>query len=471
MVYIFEYDKSMNKLQVFKGKKFHFIGIGGVSMSALAQILKLRGFYVQGSDENVNAEVKKLARKNIKVCIGHSKDNVLGVDVVVYSSAVHVDNPELAQARKLKLIVLKRAELLGLIADEYKTVISIAGSHGKTTTTAMIAEMFINAGLKPTVHIGGNLKSLKSNVKIGNKKYFITENCEYKDNFLFIRPDISVILNLDSDHLDYFKSLAGVKRSFYRFAQGINSGGLNLVFDSDDNLDEIKGLDSSVGFGFKTCSDFCATNINEYKNGFYSFDVELKGCKIGEIRLNIVGKHNVINALASVFVGFICGIDFDTIKRSLETFSGVERRCDKVGVINEADIYHDYAHHPAQIKKMIETAKCVKGEQGRIITIFEPHTFSRTKYLLQEFAESFCDSDYVFLLPVYSAREVESDGLSSLDLMSEVKKYIKNVSYIKTYRRLIEEIKLTAKKGDIVLILGAGTIDNVAKMMFDKNCK
>ena len=456
----------MNKLKIFKGKKFHFIGIGGVSMSALAQMLKHRGFYVQGSDENVNGEVKKLARKKIKVCLGHSKDNVLGVDVVVYSSAVNMDNPELVQARKLKLIVIKRAELLGLIADEYKTVISIAGSHGKTTTTAMISEIFINAGLKPTVHIGGKLKSINSNLKLGNKKYFVTENCEYKDNFLFIKPDVSVILNLDSDHLDYFKSLEGVKKSFYKFAQGVKNNGLNLVFDSDSNLDKIRDLDSSVQFGYCSSSDFSAMNIREYKKGYYSFDVALKGCKIGRIRLNIIGKHNVINALASVFVGFICGIDFDTIKSSLESFSGVERRCDKVGTINGADVYHDYAHHPAQISKMIETAKGLKGENGRIITIFEPHTFSRTKYLLEEFVKSFCDSDYVFLLPVYSAREVESDGLTSLDLMNETKKYIEKVDYVKTYRGVVEEIKRLAKKGDIVLVLGAGSVENVSKMMF-----
>lgn len=457
----------MNRLKIFKGKKFHFIGIGGVSMSALAKILKHRGFYVQGSDENVNAEVKKLVRKKIRVCIGHSKDNVLGVDIVVYSSAVSADNPELIQARKLNLVIIKRSELLGLIAEEYNTVISIAGSHGKTTTTAMISEMFINAGLKPTVHIGGKLKSINSNVNIGNKKYFITENCEYKDNFLFIRPDISVILNIDSDHLDYFKNLDGVRKSFYKFANETKEGGLNLIFDGDVNLKEIKSLENSIEFGFNSSSDFYARNILEYKKGYYSFDVLLKGCEIGNIRLNIMGKHNIINALACVFVGFVCGIDFDVIKSSLENYSGVERRCDKVGSVGGADVYHDYAHHPAQIKKMIELAKSLVNNNSRVITVFEPHTFSRTKYLLNEFAESFSGSDYVLLLPVYSAREVESDGLTSLDLMKEVKKYIKNVSYIKTYRRLIEEIKLTAKKGDIVLILGAGSIENMVKMIID----
>lgn len=457
----------MNRLKVFKGKKFHFVGIGGVSMSALAQIVKCRGFYVQGSDENVNAEVKKLARKKIKVCIGHSKDNVLGVDVVVYSSAVSADNLELIQARKLNLIIIKRAELLGLIAEEYNTVISIAGSHGKTTTTAMISEMFIKAGLKPTVHIGGRLKSINSNVNIGNKKYFITENCEYKDNFLFIRPDISVILNIDSDHLDYFKNLDGVKKSFYRFANETKEGGLNLIFDGDVNLKEIKSLENSIEFGFNTSSDFCARNILEYKKGYYSFDVLLKGCELGNIRLNIVGKHNIINALASVFVGFVCGIDFDVIKSSLENYSGVERRCDKVGSVCGADVYHDYAHHPAQIKKMIELAKNLVDDNSRVITVFEPHTFSRTKYLSEEFAKSLSAADEIILAPVYSAREVESDGLTSLDLLEGIKKYNCKVDYFKSYFEIIKYLKCVVKQGDLLLVLGAGNIEKLAKRLVE----
>lgn len=453
---------------MLKGKKFHFIGIGGISMSAIASCLKREGFYVQGSDETINDEVRKLVKRKIKVFLGHSKNNVLNADVVVYSSAIHEDNPELKYARKNHLIVLKRAELLGMVAEKYKTVIAIAGSHGKTTATAMISEIFIKAGLKPTIHLGGRLKSINSNYKIGNKKFFITENCEYMDNFLFVRPDISVILNIDRDHLDYFKTLDGVKKSFLKYAYRTRENGLNLAFDGDENLAEIKRLDNTATFGLKKDSDIFARNVKEYKPGYFSFDVVFEKCCLGNVKLNIVGEHNIFNAIASIFVGLICGIDFCDIKESLENFSGVERRCEKLGELNGAEVYHDYAHHPKQIEKMIAVAKeLVKETKGKIITVFEPHTFSRTKFLLEDFAKSFIGSDYVFLAPVYSARELESDGLTSENLFYETKKYELNVQLFGNYAGIIKEIKQVAKKGDLVLVLGAGNIEKLAKNLVE----
>lgn len=454
----------MNKLKMFKAKKFHFIGIGGVSMSSLALVLKHDGFYVQGSNEVINDELKLLAKKKIRIFIGHSKNNVLGADVVVYSSAIHEDNPELKYAREHNLIVLKRAELLGMIAENYKTVIAIAGSHGKTTATAMISEIFLNAGLKPTIHAGGKLKAINSNYLIGNKKFFITENCEYKDNFLFVKPDISVILNIDSDHLDYFGNLNGVKKSFLKYANGTKQGGVNIVLGEDVNSFEIKQFENSASFGLGDKNDIYAKNIKEYKAGFYSFDVVFNDVKLGNIKLNIVGEHNVLNALASILVALICDIDFEIIKTSLEKFMGVKRRCELIGYLNGAAVYHDYAHHPKQIEKMIKTAKeLVKNNKGRIITIFEPHTFSRTKYLLEDFAKSFVGSDYVIFAPVYSARELESEGLNSIDLMTETRKYICDVEYLKSYNEIVNFVKGKTKKDDLVLVLGAGTIEKLAK--------
>lgn len=458
----------MDGLKKFKGKKFHFIGIGGVSMSALAMMLKREGFYVQGSNDVINSEVKYLAKKNVRIFLGHSKNNIRGADIIVYSSAIHDDNPEFEYAVKKKMIMIKRAELLGLISERYKNVIAVAGSHGKTTTTAMLSEMFITAGLKPTVHIGGRLKSIKSNYKLGNKKYFITENCEYKDNFLFVKPDISIILNIDKDHLDYFKTLDGVKKSFYKYACGTKTGGINLVFSGDENSKEIATFENSIKFGFDKKDDICAKNIKEYKAGFYSFDAVFAGCKLGNVKLNIVGEHNVLNALVCVLVGIICGIDFCDIKTSIENFSGVERRCEKIGEVLGASVYHDYAHHPKQIEKMILTAKeLVKNNNGKIIVVFEPHTFSRTKFLLEDFAKSFVGSDFVFLTPVYSAREFEEDGLNSIDLLCEMKKYVKNVFYNSTYSTAINNIKQIVKANDLVLVLGAGNVEKLAKKLVD----
>lgn len=457
----------MDRLKIFKGKKFHFIGIGGISMSALARLLKHDGFYVQGSDETINNEVKKLTKAKIKVFIGQSKDNVLNADVVVFSSAIGDDNPELKYAREKHLIVLKRAELLGMIASRYKTVIAVAGSHGKTTTTAMISEMFNQNGLKPTIHIGGELKSINSNLKIGNKKFFITENCEYKDNFLFVKPDISVILNIDCDHLDYFKTLDNIKKSFFRYALGTKENGLNIVFDGDANSAEIAGLENSVTFGFDKNSDLFARNIKEYKSGYFSFDAIFEKCNLGNVKLNIVGEHNILNALASILVGLICGIDFCDIKAVLENFSGVKRRCEKIDEQNGVSVYHDYAHHPAQIEKMIATAKeIVKNDKGRVLVVFEPHTFSRTKFLLSDFAKSFLGADYVFLAPVYSAREDESEGLTSAELLAETKKYLSNVFLFGGYSEIIRQVKAVAKPHDLVLVLGAGNIEKLARNFF-----
>lgn len=458
----------MDELKKFKGKKFHFIGIGGISMSALAQMLKRDGFDVQGSDEVNNQEMKILAKKKIKTFIGQSKQNVHGADIVVYSSAIHEDNPELKYARKNNLIVFKRAELLGMIAQRYKTVIAIAGSHGKTTATAMIAETFVKTGLKPTIHLGGESKHLGSNYKLGNKRYFITENCEYKDNFLFVKPDLSVILNIDADHLDYFKNIEGVKKSFLRYAEGTKENGLNLVFDGDENSSKIALMENSATFGFDENSDIYAKNIKEYKSGFFSFDVVFEGWKLGKIKLNILGKHNILNALACVFVSLVCGIEFKVIKKSLENFSGVKRRCEKVGEFDKVSVYHDYAHHPKQIEKMMVAAReLVKDNGGKVITIFEPHTFSRTKYLLTDFAKSFMGSDFVIFAPVYSAREDESEGMNSIDLMTETRKFVENVEYYKTYFEITKRVKVVAKTNDIVLVLGAGNIEKLADKLVE----
>ena len=454
-------------LKELKNKKFHFIGIGGISMSALAFILNSNGFFVQGSDEVNGEEVKKLTAKNIKVFIGHHEENVLGADVVVVSSAIHEDNPEYRFAVRNGLMVIGRAALLGAIAESYKNVIAIAGSHGKTTATAMIGEMFIQAGMNPTLHLGGVLKSLGSNCLIGEREYFITENCEYKDNFLYVEPDISVVLNIDKDHLDYFGDLNGVKSSFCKYIKNTKSGGINVICGDDRNSKCLFGLDNSIKFGFGSKNQVYAKSIKEYRAGYYSFDVIFEKCHLGNIKLNVVGKHNILNALACVCVGVVSGIDFEIIKRAIENFSGVKRRCEVVGKVNGAVVFHDYAHHPKQIEKMIAVAKSCKDKKGKVIVVFEPHTYSRTKYLLKNFAKSFSGADMVILAPVYSAREKESDGLGSKDLLLETKKHVKISVEIDAYKDIAKVIKQVSIKGDIVMVLGAGTIEKLPKLMID----
>lgn len=287
-------------LKDLKSKRFHFIGIGGISMSALAQMLLSENFYVQGSDIAENDETEILREKGITVFNKHDEKNLKNIDVVVYSSAIHDDNPELSFAKKNRLMIIKRAELLGMVASTYKVVIAVAGSHGKTTTTAMLAEIFMKAGLDPTFHIGGSLNSIHSNYRLGGKQFFITEACEYQDNFLYIKPDIAVSLNIDSDHLDYFGSLEGVIDSFKKFALGIKEGGISIVSEDDENSKALLSGKNVSTFGFDDLSDITAANIKQYNDGFYSFVPVFIGYKFDEIKLNIMGKHNILNALASI---------------------------------------------------------------------------------------------------------------------------------------------------------------------------
>lgn len=453
-------------LKNIKGKRFHFIGIGGISMSALAFMLKKEGAIISGSDLQENQEIKKLKRVGVAIYSFHSAKNVRGADAVVYSSAIHDDNEELIFAKKNNIPLIKRAELLGIIANKYKTIISVAGSHGKTTTTAMLAEIFMQANLKPTFHIGGELVRTNSNYKIGNKKFFITESCEYKDNYLLIKPDIAVALNIDADHLDYFGSLEGVKKSFLKYAKNVRQGGIRIFSADDKNSKELAFDKNQATFSVKdNGADIYAKSIKEYKPCFYSFDVYFNKTKLGNIKLNIIGKHNISNALVATLISIICGIDFEVIKVSLEHFLGVKRRCEFVSNRGGAMIFHDYAHHPEQIEKMLDCGRELADKSGgRLIAVFEPHTYSRTKFLLNDFAKSFKNADEVIFAPVYSAREEKSAGVESDVLANETQKYVNNVKYILTYNKIFEHLLSEIKNDDVVMILGAGTIEHLADM-------
>ncbi len=455
---------EIKSIKELKNKRIHFIGIGGISMSALAQMLRKEKIYVQGSDESENEEVLRLKRKGIKIFLGHNNQNLKGVDVVIYSSAISSDNEEFIYAKEKGLVIIKRAELLGIVASGYENVISIAGSHGKSTTAAMISEIFINAGLKPTIHLGAVLKKTNSNMVIGNKKYFITESCEYKDNFLFLKPDVSVILNIDADHLDYFGDLEGVKRSFYRFSKNTKIGGINIVCGDDVNSTQIKKSANCIKFGMKS-SDIYAKKTKYLKNGCSSFDVFFHKIKLGNIVLNLIGEHNVCNALAAVAVGILCNIDFEIIKMSIESFCGTKRRCDYICDYFGAKVYHDYAHHPKQIEKMVSAFKNIIQNEGKLVVVFEPHTYSRTKYLLDEFVDSFSFADKIILAPVYSARERKEQGVSSNELYDELKNKNKDVELFDSFEKIKSRLKNVVCKGDILLVLGAGTIERLAKML------
>lgn len=449
------------KLEDFKSKRFYFVGIGGISMSAMAFFLHQKGFAVSGSDLAKNDEVVKLQRAGIIVFNSHKKENIKGSNVVVFSSAIGEDNEEILEAKKQNLIIMKRAELLGIIARCYETVIAVAGSHGKTTASGMLVETLKCAKLNPSYHIGGVLQDNNSNYSIASNKYFVVEACEYKDNFLFLKPDYALVLNIDSDHLDYFKDLDGVKNSFLKFAKLVQNP-KNVIANADDKNSALI-LKFSSTFGVKNNADVMAKDIQEYRPGYYSFNVLYGSKNLGKIKLNILGKHNILNALAVIQIALKLGIDFDVAKVGIENYKGVKRRCEFIGRVNGAEVYHDYAHHPKQIEKMILTFKKIERQKkGRVIVVFEPHTYSRTKFLFDDFVFSLSLADIVVLAPVYSARELPEMGYNSLKLYDALKSKNKSVYFGKTYDEIKLEVERQAEKSDTVLVLGAGTIENLA---------
>lgn len=439
-----------------KFKKYFFIGIGGVSMSALALILKNLGFIVEGSDLYESCYTKKLKENGITVHLNHSPKNIKDADVVVYNSAIDDSNIELSYAKSKSLKILSRAELLKSISNRYKNVIAISGAHGKTSTTAMITEVFIKAKLMPTAHLGGVLKSYNSNIIIGGNDFFITEACEYKDNFLTLKPTVAVILNVEPEHLDYFKNFENVCKSFEKFAlqskQVVSNDNLNLKFNP------------TIVFGDR---GYHARNIKLLKSGKYKFDCYFNEKKLFNVKMNVIGKYNISNALACIAVCKLFNIKNNIIKKSLESFKGVKRRYE----IKKTKplIVHDYAHHPSEIKSVIDATR--KNVKGRLIVAFQPHTYSRTKALLNEFQTAFDDCDEVYIIKTYSAREKVIKGGTAKDLYSKLvkRKYI--TKYFSNFQKCYDYISNNLKKKDVLLILGAGDIETLSDKFDKKSIK
>ncbi len=441
-------------------KKVFFIGIGGISMSGLAIMLKSRGHEIAGSDETLSNITEKLNSAGIKVYHGHNESNIKGYDTIVYTAAISDNNPELINARKLGKQVISRAELLGIISRSFKTTIAISGSHGKTTTTAMISSIMIDANKKPSVHIGAEFDKIKGNVLVGGKDIFITEACEYKDSFLKVKSNISVILNVQPDHLDYFKSFSNEILSFKKFAE--NSKGIVIINDDDENSENIQScLSTIITYSCRHHADYQAKNFKMDSLGCYSFDCIEYGRFLGRFHLSVKGRHNIYNALAAIIIARQFDINYYDISKSLKNFYGAKRRFEQVGFINGASVIHDYAHHPTEIKSSIEIARSIS--KGRVITVFQPHTYSRTRDLFDDFAKVLSSSDEVIMYPIYAAREDPILGITS-DKLSERINKLKTKSFcIKSYDEIYDHIKSISKSGDVVLIVGAGDIVNLCK--------
>ena len=447
----------MNKTTLNNIKKAHFIGIGGISMSGLAQTLHSKGIVVSGSDIADSALTEQLENIGICVSIGHESKNVpADCQLVTYTAALSDDNPELLQARAYGIEVIDRAELLGLIMDDYKRAVGVSGTHGKTTTTSLISETLLEAGYDPTLNVGGIIGSIDSNFRVGKSEYFVAEACEYFDSFSKFYPYIGVILNIDNDHTDYFKSEEQLRNSFKTFAGNIPADGF-LIINNDirDVQGFIAGLKCNV-VTYGTDGEYSAANIEYSSDGRSSFDIYHKGAFVARMSLNLPGAHNVENSLAAFAAGSALGVPVCVMQKSFAAFSGAKRRFETKGYLDGIHIVDDYAHHPTEINATLAAAKKCKHE--KIYTVFQPHTFSRTKSFLNDFAKALSVSDTVVLLDIYSAREADDGSVHSRDVAAKIKELGTPCFYFESFDKAGEFLKSSCQKGDMIITMGAGDV-------------
>lgn len=459
---------NLNQLRLFRN--IHMRGIGGTSMSGIAEMLKHWGFHVTGSDDNSSELTDKLISKGIPVTIGYDFDNLSKASLVVYTAAMRQNDPELLKAQELNIPTVERAEFLGEITKAFEDTICISGTHGKTTTTSMISLCFIEAGLDPSIQVGAILKQLNGNSRIGNSEYFILEACEYVESFLSFYPKTEVILNIDNDHLDYFKNIDNIIQSFEKYVKLLPNDGLLVVNSDDPNCATLsKCTDAKVvSFGIESNNaNFIARNITFNSNGFPTFDVYHNNNFYKTINLSVPGKHNVLNALACIATCHSYGIDKQAMAEALKKFTGAHRRYEFVGTFHHnISVFDDYAHHPTEIQAIANATRQKKHNKAWII--FQPHTYSRTKNLLHDFAKALAPFDNIIITDIYAAREKNTYDISSKDLVEEISKIGRKAIYMSDFAEIAEYIRSHAINNDIVLTVGAGTVTNIGPMIVDQ---
>ncbi len=435
------------KKYLVPGKHIHLIGIGGVSMRPLGLVLKDMGMLVTGSDMNSSVSTDELISRGIRVAIGHQENNIDGAVCVIRTAAAQNDNPEVAAARSRGIPVFERAQAWGVIMQAYKNAVCISGTHGKTTTTSMVTHILMEADFDPTVMIGGYLPLLRAGHRVGAGDTIVLESCEYCDSFLNFYPTLAVILNVEADHLDYFKDLVDIQKSFRQFAM-LSTNGILANGDDPHVVKTLEGLDY-VSFGLKTSNRVHAENVCP---DWRHLDVVCDGKFYCHLDLKVLGRHNALNALAAAGVAWMLGVPGEAVTRGLATFSGAERRMQFKGRYNGADVYDDYAHHPDELAATIEAVKTM-GYQ-RMVVAFQPHTYTRTKALFSDFVRELKKADHVVLAEIYAARERNTVGISSKDLQEK----IPGAAYCENLPEVTSYLKCVAREGDVILTVGAGDI-------------
>ena len=454
----------MYKIDFQKPIHIHFIGIGGISMSGLAEILLEEGFTVSGSDSKESPLTRKLESEGALIHYGQCAENITdGIDCVVYTAAINRRNPELMEAVARKIPMLTRAELLGQLMTNYDTPIAVSGTHGKTTTTSMISHILLEADMDPTISVGGILKAIGGNIRVGSSGTFLTEACEYTNSFLHFFPKISVILNIEEDHLDFFKDLEDIRHSFRQFTALLPSDGTLVINGDIKDYEEIyKGLDCRViTYGSSADLDYSASDIRYDDHGHVSFELLKKGESAGRVALSVTGDHNVSNALASIAVADLLGIPAETARKGLFSFTGTDRRFEYKGTFNGVTVVDDYAHHPTEIAATLKAAQ--HYPHNDVWCVFQPHTYTRTKAFFHEFAEALSHADHLVLADIYAARETDTLGVSSEALAEEAKKLGTDAFYLPTFADIESFLKEHCCPGDLLITMGAGDIVTVGE--------
>ena len=459
----------MYKLNFNEPIHVHFIGIGGISMSGLAEILLEKGFTISGSDSKESDLTDILTSKGATIFYGQKAENIIpGIQLVVYTAAIHEDNPEFAESKAQQLPMLSRAQLLGQIMDNYEKSIAVAGTHGKTTTTSMISEILMAAKADPTISVGGILPSIGGNLRVGASSVFVSEACEYTNSFLNLRPKYSIILNVEAEHLDFFKDLDDIRHSFRKFAGNTLADGATIINGEITNYEELTHNlpQEIITYGFDSSFDFYATDVTYNEKACPAFTVMHHDKKVADIQLSVPGRHNASNALAAVALAVTMGLDTDAIVRGLDAFGGANRRFQYKGIVDGVTVIDDYAHHPTEIRATLSAAENYPHQ--RLVLVFQPHTYSRTKAFLDDFADVLSMADVVVLADIFAAREQNTYGVSSKDILSRLKAKGTEAYYFPSFEEIEKFLLKNCVNGDLLITMGAGNIVEIGEALLGK---
>ncbi len=460
----------MYQIDLQKPCTAYFIGIGGISMSGFARLLLESGFTVKGSDSQKSSITEKLVSLGIDIVYGQKSENITkDIDFIIYTAAIHPDNPEFIAAKRLGIPMMERAVMVGQVMKNYKNAIGISGTHGKTTTTSMITHVFLTADKDPTISVGGILDTIGGNIRIGRSENFITEACEYTNSFLNFFPTAEIILNIEADHLDFFKDLDDIRQSFRKYTRLLPKDGVLVISaDISDLTYFTAGLSCQViTFGLENGAEYSARNIRFDENGYGIFELVHQGKPTGDtIHLSVPGEHNVSNALSVIALSKYYGIPMAKIVEGLGSFAGTERRFEKKGTFQGVTVIDDYAHHPTEIQATLHAAE--RYPHNHLWCVFQPHTYSRTKALLKEFAQALSQAEHLILTDIYAAREQDPGDISSRTLQEEIKKLGKEAIYLSTFEEIEKFLLKNCIDGDLLITMGAGNVVTIGENLISK---